>query len=655
MELLESKSGRKDGVFPRRRIMRQTLSEQIRACRECAADAKQKAEATADAALKTSLLDIEERWLALAQRYASIESLGHTQVEGGEIEAALRESEERSRWLASVVESTDVAIISKKPDGVITSWNKGAERVFGYTAEEVIGKPITILIPPDRRDEASAILERIARGEHVDNYETVRVCKDGRTILVSLTISPVKNAQGRIIGASKIATDITERRLLEEERRLAELRIGHMARHDALTELPNRVFLRERLEEELAYLARGRQLAVLCLELDDFKSVNDTLGHSIGDTLLKAAAKRLRDCLRDNAFIARLGGDEFAVIQTKLERQIEAALLAQRLRDEMVRAPFELNGHSILADISVGIAFALDDGANADQLLKSANIALRAAKCEGRGTIRHFEREMDLRIKARRALEDDLGKALVNGEFELYYQPIVNLQDNKISGCEALLRWHHPRRGMIWPAEFVPVAEDTGLMMPIGQWVLQQACTDAAAWPGEIKVAVNVSPMQLRNEAWALTVVKALEASGLPPHRLELEITESVLIQDAGATLHALHQLRDLGVRIAIDDFGTGYSSLSYLLRFPFDKIKIDRSFIDDLSSSVGCLKIVHAVASLANSLDMIATAEGVETEQQLQIIRAAGCTEMQGHLFSSPKTAREISQLILPRTESAA
>jgi diguanylate cyclase (GGDEF)-like protein/PAS domain S-box-containing protein len=574
-------------------------------------------------------------------------------IERSQVEAALRESEQRSRWLASIVESSDDAILGMNPDGIITSWNQGAERIFGYTAEAAVGKPVAILFPPDRRDEERAILKRIRRGVHIDHYETVRERKDGSLVLVSLTVSPVKNAEGRVVGASSIARDITEQRRMERE--LVENRVAHMAYHDALTDLPNRAFFRERLEQELTYVQRGGRLAVLYLDLDGFKSVNDTLGHSIGDELLKAVANRLRVCLRDTDFIARLGGDEFAIVQTAFEQLTDAALLAQRLRYEMIRSPFELKGYQIVVDISIGIACAPSDGAEADQLLKSADMALYEAKSKGWGTYRCFEPEMGGRMKARRALEIDLRRVLAKGEFELHYQPVVNLKTSAVSGCEALLRWHHPVRGTISPAEFIPVAEDTGLMIPIGEWVLQQACTDAAAWPGDIKVAVNVSPLQLRDVAWAQIVVRALEATGLAPDRLELEVTESLLMQNNESTLRTLHQLRELGVRIAMDDFGTGYSSLSYLRSFPFNKIKIDRSFIDDLSNSIGSLKIVNAVTSLASALNMITTAEGVETERQLEIIRAAGCTEMQGYLFSPPRPVREILQLIVPRTERGA
>jgi predicted signal transduction protein with EAL and GGDEF domain len=314
----------------------------------------------------------------------------------------------------------------------------------------------------------------------------------------------------------------------------------------------------------------------------------------------------------------------------------------------VTQKPYELNGHQVVIDVSIGIALSPNDGTDSDQLLKSADMAMSGAKSEGRGTYRYFEPEMDARMKTRRTLEVDLRKALINGEFELHYQPLVNLQNNEVSGCEALLRWHHPERGMISPAEFIPVAEETGLIVSIGEWVLRQACAEAATWPDGVKVAVNLSPVQFRNQALTQVVISTLAASGLSPHRLELEITESVLLQNNEATFGMLHQLRELGVRIAMDDFGTGYSSLSYLRSFPFDKIKIDRCFINDLSKKVDSLAIVRAVVGLASSLNMVTTAEGVETQQQMEIVRALGCTEMQGYFFSRPKPAAEISRLFL-------
>jgi diguanylate cyclase (GGDEF)-like protein len=435
------------------------------------------------------------------------------------------------------------------------------------------------------------------------------------------------------------------------ERRQAEAKIAHMAHHDALTDLPNRVLLRDRLDAALAHAAPGELLAVLYLDLDQFKSINDSLGHSIGDELLKAVAGRLRGCLRESDTIARLGGDEFAIIQTAITHPSDTELLARRIRDSII-APYKLDGHQILADVSIGISIAPNDGTSSDQLLKQADMALYRAKGDGRGTFRYFEPEMDALVKARRELELDLRDALANGQFELYYQPLMNLERNEFSGCEALLRWCHPRRGMISPTEFIPVAEDTGLIIKIGEWVIRNACAEAATWPGDVTVAVNVSPVQFKEQTLVLTVADALAKSGLSPRRLEVEITEAVLLRDDDTTLANLHQLRALGVRIVMDDFGTGYSSLSYLRSFPFDKIKIDRSFIKDLSSAGDASAIVQAITDLASTLSMTTTAEGAETQEQVDMLRTLGCTEIQGFLFSHPKTAGEIAKLFHERLE---
>ena len=327
-------------------------------------------------------------------------------------------------------------------------------------------------------------------------------------------------------------------------------------------------------------MKRGGQLAVLYLDLDHFKSINDTLGHPCGDELLKQIALRLRSCLRESDLIARLGGDEFAIVQTQLQEPRDAAALAQRLREAVTGAVYGLGGHQTTTDLSIGIALSPGDGVEMDELVKHADLALYGAKAEGRANYRYFAPEMNARMKARRGLETDLRSAMGKGELELYYQPLINLQSQAIVGCEALLRWNHPTRGKIPPLEFIPVAEETGLINAIGEWVLKTACAEAVNWPDHISVAVNVSPVQFRNPALALTVVSALGASGLSAHRLELEVTESVLMQNNETTLSTLHQIRDLGVRISMDDFGTGYSSLSYLRSFPFDKIKIDQSFM---------------------------------------------------------------------------
>jgi diguanylate cyclase (GGDEF)-like protein len=432
------------------------------------------------------------------------------------------------------------------------------------------------------------------------------------------------------------------------ESRLAAARIAHLAHHDVLTDLPNRALLRERLEQALAELRRGgRSLAVLMLDLDRFKEVNDSLGHPIGDALLRTVTERLQDCVRETDTIGRLGGDEFAIVQRTSDPATDSATLAKRIQ-EAIDAPFDLDGHHVSIGTSIGVAIAPGDGDNPDELLKNADLALYRAKSEGRGTYRFFEPEMDQRMQARRSLEKDLRNALISGEFALHYQPLVNLERDEICGFEALLRWHHPERGNVPPGDFIGLAEETGLIVPLGEWVLRQACTEAATWPAHLKIAVNISPAQFKAHNLEETVMRTLAATGMPPSRLELEITESVMLQDEEQAFATLTRLHDLGVRIALDDFGTGYSSLSNLRKFPFDKIKIDRSFVSDLSvANVDALALVRSVAQLGVSLGMATTAEGVETKEQLDYVRAEGCTEIQGYFICPPSSAKDIARLI--------
>jgi diguanylate cyclase (GGDEF)-like protein len=437
------------------------------------------------------------------------------------------------------------------------------------------------------------------------------------------------------------------------ERRRADEKIAHLAHYDGLTDLPNRILFRERLEQSLKAIRPGEQLAVLYIDIDEFKSVNDALGHPIGDELLKGVAERLRGCLKETDVAARLGGDEFAVIQTAIKDRSETTRLVDEIHSA-IRQPLECMGHLITTDASIGIALAPGDGVDLDQLLKNADLALYGAKGDGRRTYRFFEAGMDQRARARRSLELELRQAISDGILEIYYQPVVNLEDGKVSSCEALLRWRHPERGMISPAEFIPIAEDSGLINRLGLWVLNTACAEATTWPDHVRVAVNVSPVQFRSPSLALNVAAALAACGLPASRLELEITEAVLIRDDEAALDMLHQLRKLGVRIALDDFGTGYSSLSYLQRFPFDKIKIDRSFIRDIAGPGASSSIVQAVVNIAAASDMTTTAEGVETEQQRNLLYILGCTEMQGYLFSPAIPAVEVRRLLLTHSGRA-
>ena len=438
------------------------------------------------------------------------------------------------------------------------------------------------------------------------------------------------------------------------EQRRSEVKIEYMAHHDALTDLANRVLLNERLEQALGRVSIATEMvAVHHLDLDQFKAVNDTFGHPAGDKLLKIVAERLRALVRDTDTIARMGGDEFVIVQAPITDPTDATSLAQRIIAS-ISEPFDIDGHQAVIGASVGIAVGPGDGLRPDKLLRNADLALYRAKGDGRGTFRFFEPAMDLQMQTRRIMEQDLRKALPAGEFELYYQPVVNLASNEISGFEALIRWNHPEEGMVAPAAFIPLAEEIGFIVPLGEWVIRQACATAAQWPGDLHVAVNISAAQFRSPGLMQVIVGALAASGLSPTRLEIEITETVLLQNRETTLAVLHQLRALGIRIAMDDFGTGYSSLTYLQCFPFDKIKIDRSFVKDITENTGSLNIVRAVAALANGMGMTATAEGVETAEQLDRITSEGCTEMQGYLFSRPLPAAEIERLFLPQRASA-
>jgi diguanylate cyclase (GGDEF)-like protein len=455
---------------------------------------------------------------------------------------------------------------------------------------------------------------------------------DGR--IISVISAPLSTG-----GGVTIHMDVTEKRNSEKQ-------IAFLAHHDALTGLPNRVQLREHIENRLKH-ERGESFALLCLDLDHFKDINDTLGHSIGDSLLCAVSSRLLELVRDTDLVSRTGGDEFSIVQSGTRQTIAAAAALAARVVETLSVPFDLGEHHVVIGASVGIAIAPDDGDDADRLLKNADMALYQSKDDGRGKFHFFKSEMDDEAQARRILELELRKAVSAGEFEVFYQPIVNLEQDEISGFEALLRWNHPTRGLVPPDAFIPLAEETGLIVAIGEWVIQQACVEAMTWPSDLRVAVNVSPVQIRSKNLVSAVMSALATTGLHADRLEVEITEAVLMFNDDVTLAVLHQLRSLGVRISMDDFGTGYSSLSYLRSFPFDKIKIDRSFVRDLIEKPDSIAIIRAVTGLGHSFGITTTAEGVETQGQLDQMRAEGCTEVQGYFYSKPKPAGELAQLI--------
>jgi diguanylate cyclase (GGDEF)-like protein/PAS domain S-box-containing protein len=558
------------------------------------------------------------------------------------VEAHAQLSEQNRRFDAALENMTH-GLCMFDAEQCLLVWNRRYLEIFGLSEDAVhVGMSQRAII------EALVALGRYKRGATVD-----AISEGTRTSLTEVGLNSVLRelADGRVIavthrpmaGGGWVATfeDITERRR-------NEARIIHMARHDGLTDLPNRTRLREIGAEliEMPNAGMGTRVAVLCLDLDRFKPVNDSFGHAVGDSLLRAVAERLRGHVRGHDVVARLGGDEFAVI-SRVEDAAGAIVLAERLI-AVVAAPYRLDGVTVEIGMSAGIALA--EGSvpqDIERLLKEADMALYEAKAGGRGTVRLFEPQMDETLRERLDLERELREALAQNRFELHYQPLVDLSDNRITGMEALVRWRHPERGLVSPAVFIPLAEETGLIVSIGEWVLGQACRDAAAWPDGISVAVNVSPLQLRHRSFVQSVLGALASSGVKASRLELEITESVLLDDTEMNLETLHTLRKLGVRISMDDFGTGYSSISYLRRFPFDKIKIDRSFVRDCAAQSEAGAIIRAIVSLGASLGITTLVEGVETEPQLATIRAEGAQEVQGYLFSPPRPVHEIAALL--------
>ena len=525
-------------------------------------------------------------------------------------------------------------IVCSMNDERILGVNDAAVEHYGYSRAEF--EKLTIRSVQAFESEAPWAGNRSSDEQAARTWKHVRA--DGTLIdLAIYSRQLIYNDQPAMLLA---LMDITERKR-------AEARLAFMAQHDGLTGLPNRSLLRQQMDDILLHTRRSAEkIAVLVLGLDNFKAVNDTLGHGIGDKLLRGVAKRLRSTLREEDTLARLNSDEFAVVQSGLTRPEDAVLLARRLL-EAIGEPYLLDGHSVIIGASIGIAMAPGDGDESEKLLKNADMALSRAKNDSRGTFSFFEAGMDARAQGRRKIELDLRAAIQNDGLRPYYQPLIDLATGRITGFEALVRWPHPERGMISPAEFIPVAEETGLINAVGGLMLQRACMDAARWPDDVRVAVNLSPLQFRGGNLLSVVMEALKQSGLPPRRLELEITETLLLEKSSQVLATLHALRALGVRISMDDFGTGYSSLSYLRSFPFDKIKIDQSFVRDLAANRDAQAIIRSIVSLGIGLGVTITAEGVETEAELRCLRAEGCHEGQGFLFSRARPNAEIVALL--------
>jgi len=567
---------------------------------------------------------------------------------------AERELGEAKQFLNSIIENVPVAVVVK--DAVTRKFilvNRAFEAMLKVTRDEVIGKTVFDIYRTKDAERIDATdSEALAGmiGTYPGDYEIEMPSGQSRILATSRIVA--RDAQGTPKHLIVVIEDVTERKRSEQ-------RIAFMAHHDVLTGLANRLAIMEKIEEAVArQRRRGDPFAVLLLDLDRFKHVNDTLGHAVGDALLRETAARLKASLRDTDVLARLGGDEFAIVQDRENNQREAAsALADRITD-VIAKPFYIEGNEVNIATSIGIALAPEHAANSDSLMKMADLALYRAKSAGRNGYRFFDPEMSLAASARHELESDLRRAVQQDELELFYQPIVETRSGAICGAEALIRWRHPTKGIILPDQFIPVAEETGMITQIGDWLLQKACVDAASWPKDIKVAVNLSAVQFRKNNLVDVVIYALAQSGLPPERLELEITETALIESATECLPVLHQFKNLGISVALDDFGTGYSSLSQLMMFPFNKIKVDKSFIQNLTKRPECAAIIAATLTLARSLDIATTAEGVETVEQYRLLRLAGVTSLQGYLFASPCPSSEIdfhSAYNIPDVEYAA
>lgn len=552
--------------------------------------------------------------------------------------SVVRHLKEQTRRLDVAISNMPQALLLFDASERLIVRNKRYAQMFGTPEHLVIGRKLRDIARSCRSDARRfAALEVYRDGvqealQMASRSQRILSLADGRSLQI---VSQALNGGGWV----STIDDITERRRAEDL-------LVRLAQYDSLTGLPNRASFLEHLRQALPGTSEDRQLAVLFVDLDDFKAVNDTLGHPIGDQLLRAVAIRLKDCVTSGEFVARLGGDEFAfACECSLDRH-EVLDLIQRVY-HATRSDYECAGHTLIIDASIGVALAPSDGDNPDSIIKSADLAMYAAKTQGKKSFRFFAPDMQARARERLELETELRKALTNGEIETYFQPIYDLREGRIVTCEALARWRHPTRGCISPTIFIPIAEQAGLIAQLGEIVLRQACREATHWPDGITVAVNVSPLQLRNPVFSLKIISALHSSKLPATRLEIEITEAVLIGDDETALKILHEMRAIGVKVALDDFGIGYSSLSYLLRFPFDKLKIDKCFIDGLTERETSRGIVRGAIAMASELHMIVTAEGVETEDQRRELARLNCDQVQGYLIAPPQSADDIARML--------
>ena len=541
------------------------------------------------------------------------------------------------------------AVISTDPENRVTFLNPMAEKLTGWSAAAAQGLPLERvfrIVDATTRLQSPDPMALAIRENHTAALEanSILICRDGREYAIEDSAAPIHDSQGAVKGAVMVFRDVSEARALT-------LRMSYQAQHDTLTDLPNRALMTERLTQAIALAHRNRhKMAVLFLDIDRFKSINDSLGHEIGDRLLQSVALRLARCVRNTDTISRHGGDEFVILLAQITHTRDAAVCAEKILRRM-SVPHQIGDHELHITVSIGIATNPEDGTDAKSLLKNSDLAMYHAKNEGRNNYQYFQADMNARALAHRVLERELRQALVNNEFTLFFQPTISLATRSICGVEALLRWHHPTRGLLLPEEFLPLAEELGIIVPIGRWVLRTACLQAKRWQGAcfppLPVAVNVSAVELRDLDFLTGVKAVLAATELEPSNLLLELTETVLVKDTESTAHVLRSLKELGVKLALDDFGTGFSSLSHLRQFPIDVLKIDQSFMRNLHSQSDDAGIVGAVVGMADSLRMRVVAEGVETEEQISVLEEQSCPEAQGFYFSRPLPAEDFTALL--------
>jgi diguanylate cyclase (GGDEF)-like protein/PAS domain S-box-containing protein len=567
---------------------------------------------------------------------------------------ALHNSDEKYRSLLDGI--PDYMVIMLDPVGTIVSWNGGAQRMHGYTAEEIVGQNFSCLFPAEdvQRRRPQKILHMAYLDERYQE-EIPRLRKDGSTFIAEVALTALYDSSGKLRGFSKISRDLTHRK--DAENHLDQVNkqmalLAHSAEHDSLTGLPNRLLLWDRINQAIALAHRhSGKVAVLFLDLDGFKHVNDSLGHSVGDKLLQSVAKRLLSCVRSPDTVSRNGGDEFIIVLQEMEQPNQAAITARRVLNGMAEA-HKIGDVALHVTASVGVSVYPDDGPDAETLVKNADTAMYQAKAAGRETFQFFTPEMNVSAVERQSVEEDLRHALEHHEFVLHYQPKVDVKTGATVGAEALIRWNHPTRGLLSPMTFIPVAEETGLILPIGAWVMREACHQAQSWKDAGlsigNMAVNVSAIQFRDEKFLEDLFSVLRQTGLDPHSLELEVTEGVLMNNAEVAASTLKAVRDIGIRVSVDDFGTGYSSLSYLRRFPLDSLKIDQSFLHRIYVPPDDAIIVSAIIAMGRSIGLTVIAEGVETVEELAFLKANECDEAQGYYFSRPVPAEEFAKLLI-------